>query len=99
MSEMSHAQPKTLFDDRPASLTGKPLVGQILRVYDALRQTDRWLSIPELQSLLLPEDPANSISAQLRALKGRGFRIEGRRRSGTGGTWEYRLFATDAPER
>lgn len=96
---MNPAQPETLFDDLPTVSQSrpepKPLTGQILRVYDALKESSTWLTIPELQEQT--GDPQNSISAQLRGLRSRGYSIVGRRREGANGLWEYWL-AKDGPE-
>jgi hypothetical protein len=92
-------RPNTLFDAQPAEdaqsqLTPKPLTGQLARVVNALRQSNRWLSLQELHELT-GGDAENSISAQIRngRKKAAGkLNIIGRRRQGTNGMWEYRLF-------
>lgn len=75
------------------------LTGQILRVYNALKQSGgEWLSIPEIQNLT--GDSGNSISAQIRNLRKAefsSFDVRGRHRSASGGLWEYKLFE-DEPQ-
>ncbi|HKZ02821.1 MAG TPA: hypothetical protein VJ180_11300 [Pyrinomonadaceae bacterium] len=96
---MTHEQPKTLFDVLPQARskdepTVKPLAGQILRVYSALREGGEWKSIVELQEMT--KDSPNSISAQIRNLRKPEFgscNVVGRRRAGaTDGSWEYCLI-------
>lgn len=99
---MDPGQPETLFDDRPAAgsesrLSPRSLTGQLLRVYDALKQSGTWLTIPEIQEQT--GDPQNSISANLRNLRKVEFNshnVVGRRRAGAAsGLWEYRLLDSD----
>ena len=67
------------------------LTGQILRIYDLMRD-GCWRSLPEIHEAT--GDPEASISAQLRHLRKPRFGQHDvqKQRRGVGGLWEYRVI-------
>ncbi len=75
------------------ALDDRRLTGQLLRIFELMRD-GQWRTLPEIEEET--DDPAASISAQLRHLRKARFgshRVDKRRRtSATSGLWEYRLI-------
>jgi hypothetical protein len=66
------------------------LTGQTLRIFQFMRGGGEWFTLREIEAGT--SDPQASISARLRAFKQMtDHRVEKRLRSGSSGTWEYRL--------
>ncbi len=65
----------------------KRLQGQLGRVYEATK-SGKFMTFDEIGAIT--GDPAASISARLRQLRGEGLRVDRRRRgSSRSGLWEY----------
>jgi hypothetical protein len=80
-------------------LDGSRLKHQHERIRDWMLAQSGWKSLAEMRTAL--NFPESSISAQLRHLRkpqfGR-YRVEKRRRSNVGGTWEYRVLPPEKRE-
>lgn len=74
-------------------LDGVRVEKQHIKIRDFMLQTGQWWTLAELhQELNFPEA---SISAQLRHLRKKRFgayTVRKRRKTETGGTWEYKVF-------
>jgi hypothetical protein len=73
-------------------LDGGRLKHQHERIRDWMLAQSAWKTLAEMRAAL--DYPESSISAQLRHLRKAqfgGYRVEKRRRSIAGGTWEYRV--------
>jgi hypothetical protein len=72
------------------------LSGQLARVYEVMR-SGQWLTLDDISNAT--GDPAASVSAQLRHLRKKRFganTVEKRRRTATGGEYQYRVIVDSA---
>jgi hypothetical protein len=80
-------------------LDGGRLKHQHERIRDWMLAQTAWKTLAEMRAAL--NYPESSISAQLRHLRKAQFgsyRVEKRRRSSAGGTWEYRVLPPEKLE-
>lgn len=100
---MPELQEKTLFEQKPrertfgdsyvAEVDHDRIVTQMIRIRDFMLEQNKFLSLAEIEAAL--DYPQASISAQLRHLRKAKFgnyTVIKRRRTETGGTWEYKVL-------